>query len=570
MILDRAVQAVIDDGITVAVAAGNAQPMSLPVDACTGSPARATNALTVAASSETDARASFSDFGPCVDLFAPGVNIPSTFIDSPTATAIGNGTSMATPHVAGAAAVLLSERPTWTPAQVARDLLANATVGVITDPGLGTPNRLLFSPPIAPPVNDQFASATSFDVAVPTALTGSNVDATAESGEPAHGPISGGTSVWWSFVAPDYGTVTLSTEGSTFDTMLAVYSGASVDTLDPLASNDGAGNGSSVSLRVEAGHTYHVAVDGGDGVTGSIALGFTWTPSSFVSLVPARLLESRSGLVTVDGVSSGVGVRGAGSVTELVVAGRGGVPADASAVVLTVTVTEPVGAGFVTVFPCGSPRPLASNVNFVAGATVANSVVSGVGVGGRVCLFSMVDAQLVVDVDGFFPASSSFVSLVPARLLESRSGLAHGRWVCSAGIGVRGAGSVTELVVAGRGGVAADASAVVLTVTVTEPVGAGFVTVFPCGSPRPLASNVNFVAGATVANSVVSGVGVGGRVCLFTIGRRPSWWSMSTGSSRRRRRSCRWCRRGCWSRGRGLAHGRWVCSLGSVCVVPVR
>ena len=263
---------------------------------------------------------------------------------------------------------------------------------MITDPGPGTPNRLLFSAPLTPPANDQFATAAVLDLTGATPVAGSNVDATAESGEPAHGPISGGTSVWWSFVAPGYGTVTLSTEGSTFDTMLAVYQGAAVNTLVPLATNDGPGNASTVSIRVEPGRTYHVAVDGGAGLTGSIILGFTWAPASFVSLVPARLLESRSGagLATVDGLFAGVGVRGAGSVTELVVAGRGGVPVNASAVVLTVTVTEPVGAGFVTVYPCGSAQPNASNVNFAAGATVANSVVSGVGPGGRVCIFTMV------------------------------------------------------------------------------------------------------------------------------------------------------------------------------------
>ena len=478
VLLDSAVQAVVDDGITVAVAAGNAN-----ADACAGSPARAFNALTVAASSQTDARASFSDFGSCVDLFAPGVGITSAFIDSPTSTAVGDGTSMATPHVTGAAAVLLSERPTWTPAQVARDLLADATVGVITDPGLGTPNRLLFSAPITPPANDQFASATGFDVTSATALAGSNVDATIEPGEPTHGPVSGGTSVWWSFVAPDYGTVTLSTEGSTFDTMLAVYSGAAVNTLVPLASNDGAGNGSTVLVRVEAGRTYHVAVDGGNGLTGTIALGFTWKVSSFVSLVPARLLETRSGvgLGTVDGQFAGVGVRACGFGDGVGGCGRGGVPVDASAVVLKVTVTEPVGAGFVTVFPCGSPRPLASNVNFVAGATVANSVVSGVGAGGRVCVFTMRRTQLVVDVNGFFPASSSFVSLVPARLLETRSGVCGTVDGQFAGVGVRGAGSVTELVVAGRAWCGGGCVGGGVDVTVTEPVGAGFVTVFPCG-----------------------------------------------------------------------------------------
>ena len=78
-------------------------------------------------------------------------------------------------------------------------------------------------------------------------------------------------------------------------------------------------------------------------------------------------------------------------------------PANASAVVLTVTVTQPVAAGFVTVFPCGTPQPLASNVNFAPGATVANTVVSGVGTAGRVCLFTNVDTDLVVDVNGYFP-----------------------------------------------------------------------------------------------------------------------------------------------------------------------
>ena len=484
---------------------------------------------------------------------------------------------MATPHVAGAAAVLLSEHPTWTPAQVARDLLADATVDAITDPGPGTPNRLLFSAPLTPPANDQFAAATVLDLTGATPLAGSNVDATVEAGEPAHGPVSGGTSVWWSFVAPSHGTVTLSTEGSTFDTMLAVYTGASVNALASLATNDGPGNASAVSFRVEGGRSYHVAVDGGDGLTGSIVLGFTWAPASFVPLVPARLLESRSGpgLATVDGLFDGVGVRGGGSVTELPVAGRGGVPANASAVVLNVTVTEPVGDGFVTVYPCGSPRPNASNVNFAAGATVANSVVSGVGAGGQVCIFTMVDTHLLVDVDGFYPVGSPFVSLVPARLLETRSGVGLATVDgLLAGLGARGAGSVTELLVAGRGVVSTGAvvhpSAVALTVTVTEPVGAGFVTVYPCGSPRPNASNVNFAAGATVANSVVSGVDADGRVCVFTSAQTHLVVDVTgfypVGSSFVSLAPARLLE----SRS-GPGWRRWMgCSTGSVCVVGVR
>ncbi|HEY0517911.1 MAG TPA: S8 family peptidase, partial [Ilumatobacteraceae bacterium] len=323
--VDNGIQALIADGVTVVVAAGNTrQGFASPDDACTRSPSRAPNALTVAASTEADSRASFSNFGPCVDLFAPGTNIVSDGIASSTATATMNGTSMATPHVAGAAAVLLSERPTWTPAQVARDLLGNATGGGIANTA-GSPNRLLFESPITPPVNDDFAAATPIDLAGANPLTGSNIDATDEAGEPAHGPIFGGTSVWWTFVAPSYGDLTLSTEGSTFDTLLAVYSGDSVGGLVPVASNDGPGNGSATTIHAIAGRVYHVAVDGADGAAGSVVLGFTWKPATFVPLVPARLLESRGVGSTVDGVLQGIGVRGAGSVTELLVVGRGGV-----------------------------------------------------------------------------------------------------------------------------------------------------------------------------------------------------------------------------------------------------
>lgn len=136
--VDAAVQAVINDGVTVAVAAGNAS-----VDACNSSPARLPDALTVAASDSSDRQASFSNFGACVDLYAPGVGITSDGIGTTTATATMSGTSMATPHVAGAAALVLSHSPALSPAAVAAALTAEASPGVIAAPGVGTPNRLL-------------------------------------------------------------------------------------------------------------------------------------------------------------------------------------------------------------------------------------------------------------------------------------------------------------------------------------------------------------------------------------------------------------------------------------------
>ncbi|GLW93999.1 putative Ig domain-containing protein [Actinokineospora globicatena] len=137
---DTAVRNSIAAGITYALASGNDN-----TNACNSSPARVTEGLTVNASTESDARASFSNYGTCTDLFAPGQNITSSWKDSDTATNRISGTSMATPHVAGAVARYLQGHPTDTPPQVATALLAQATSGKVTNPGTGSPNKLLFT-----------------------------------------------------------------------------------------------------------------------------------------------------------------------------------------------------------------------------------------------------------------------------------------------------------------------------------------------------------------------------------------------------------------------------------------
>ncbi|HEX8159668.1 MAG TPA: S8 family peptidase [Solirubrobacteraceae bacterium] len=149
--LDQAVNKSIADGVSYAIAAGNAN-----ADACNDSPARVASALTVGSTTSTDARSSFSNFGTCVDLFAPGSGITSSWSTSDTATNTISGTSMATPHVAGVAALYLQGAPAATPAAVASAVVGTATVGKITSPGVGSPNRLLSSllgaaPPPAPP-----------------------------------------------------------------------------------------------------------------------------------------------------------------------------------------------------------------------------------------------------------------------------------------------------------------------------------------------------------------------------------------------------------------------------------
>ena len=124
--------------------------------------------------------------------------------------------------------------------------------------------------------------------------------------------------------------------------------------------------------------------------------------SSFSSLVPGRLLDSRPGALTVDGQFAAIGLRAAGSITELTVAGRGGVPVDAAAVVLNVTVTEAQGAGYITVWPCGTARPNASSLNYITGSTVANAVIAKIGTDGKICLYTQSATHLLADVNGYY------------------------------------------------------------------------------------------------------------------------------------------------------------------------
>jgi subtilisin family serine protease len=169
---DAAVRNLVASGVTVVVAAGNEMQ-----DACKGSPAREPMAITVASSTSGDARSSFSNVGTCVDLFAPGSGITSAWIDSDTATNTISGTSMASPHVAGAAALYLSANPNATPAQVTAALLGSAAQNKLADVQ-GSPNKLLQTNLSAPPPSggvkitspaDGASVASTFEVTVAAA-----------------------------------------------------------------------------------------------------------------------------------------------------------------------------------------------------------------------------------------------------------------------------------------------------------------------------------------------------------------------------------------------------------------
>ncbi|MEM9041531.1 MAG: hypothetical protein AAGD33_16685, partial [Actinomycetota bacterium] len=233
------------------------------------------------------------------------------------------------------------------------------------------------------------------------------------------------------------------------------------------------------------------------------------------ALAPQRIAESRRGLSTDDGQQAGFGRVDAGSVTEVRVAGRGGVPSGAVAVAVNVTVVRPALAGFVTLFPCDEAQPLASSLNFGPGDVRPNSSIVALSAGGSLCVYSSAATDLIVDVTASFDDVPSFSALNPARLTETRAGQSTVDGESEIG-GRLAAGSITPVQVAGRGDVPRDAVAAAVNVAAVRPAGIGFVTLFPCDESQPLASSMNYVAGDVIANSGVVKLAADGSVCLYT------------------------------------------------------
>ncbi|MEY2445337.1 MAG: hypothetical protein QOE00_1917 [Ilumatobacteraceae bacterium] len=224
-----------------------------------------------------------------------------------------------------------------------------------------------------------------------------------------------------------------------------------------------------------------------------------------------RILDTRQGAPQVAYTG---GKPSAGQTISLQVAGRGDVPTSGvAAVTMNVVLTESSGSGFVTAWPSGQPRPVASNLNVEGvNATISTLVTVPLGADGKVNLFTQSGGHLVADVAGWLP-TGTFVSTSPTRILDTRPGAMQLGYS-----GDRpGVGATVDLKVGGNGVPASGVSAVVLSLTATDAAGPGFVTIWPAGSPRPLASVLNAAAaGSTVSNQVTVPLGAGGKVSIFT------------------------------------------------------
>jgi hypothetical protein len=213
----------------------------------------------------------FSDSGSMLDVLAPGAMI----------TLDGNavaGTSFSAPMVSGAVAVLKAQFPSETTTQLETRITSSGKAIVDPRNGLSRP-RLDVLAAQGPPANDGFSAATTLS-GISGGLSAWNFNATVQSGEPAHAGVTGGHSLWWAWTAPVSGTLSLNTQGSAIDTLLGVYGGTSVSSLQTLASDDDSGGSGSSALRVAiaAGQTYLIAVDGKAGATGVVQL--AWSAST--------------------------------------------------------------------------------------------------------------------------------------------------------------------------------------------------------------------------------------------------------------------------------------------------
>ena len=220
-------------------------------------------------------------------------------------------------------------------------------------------------------------------------------------------------------------------------------------------------------------------------------------------LTPTRVLDTRIGLGAPFGKVPAGG--------QISVSGLPLTPTT-TAVVLNVTVTEPDGTGFITVWPCDVTRPVVSNLNYVQGETTPNQVTVAVGKSKQICFFTPVSTHLIADIAGTYELDGGvgIRPISPKRILDTRIGL-------GAPASPLIAGQVLTLQVSGRGGAPdTDVRAATLNVTVTETTGTGFLTVWPCDRPKPVASNLNYVADESIPNLVTAKLSATGTLCFFS------------------------------------------------------
>jgi len=453
----------------------------------------------------------YSSQGPTIDgrvkpdITGPDANSTATFGSSANCGSGFTGTSSASPHVAGAAAILLSANTNLDPAQLQTQLEQRANdrgaQGFDSTFGNGSLNLGPVNVP-TPPAGQRFTPATS-----PTRILDTRVGAIG-------GPIGGHNG---KFNANETFALVIPTPVPADATAVVLNvtaaepegPGAGYATIFPT----GAARPNSSNLNYEADElpsNQVVATIGADRKVSFFTTNTThfvvdvngwFSPPStdgFFAVAPARALDTRT---------NGSRLAAGGTETELTLQGQtvGGllIPADVTSVALNVTAVNPSIEGYVTAYPSGVARPNATNLTYKAGKNVPNAVTARVGTGGKVRFFSSASTDLIVDVVGYYrPGTGArYVPLPsPRRDLDTR----FGNGLLPTPVGT----AAVSIQVAQRDGVPKNAIAAQLNVTVTNGT-EGWVTVWPAGQSQPATSSLNFIQDQIIPNSVLTGLGSG-------------------------------------------------------------